>query len=463
MKISVNLLTSHPKNAEIYDLTDIEDLSDSLEEMGLLTPLVINQYNQVISGNRRLAAVKRLEWGDVEVSQVEIDDDEIVPLIIHHNKQRIKSNREILNEYHVLHEHHSKGQGYRSDLTETSVSPNRGSTRDKVSGDIGVSSGRIAQLLVVEKDRPDLIPRIDDGTVSLYAAYRYVNREKRVANTDTSLRENPPTPSEMFSFHQKSSDRMVELGDGEVDMIFTSPPYWNLRTYVKGGGLGNEETPQEYVDNLVSHLDDCKRVLSDTGSFFLNLGDTFHNQSLQNVPHRVAIRMTDDGWILRNTIIWRKKNPMPGGNRKNARKTYEFIFHFVKSMDYRYTPTPVPRKSKTGGQIVINPRSSGGFAVPNDGDLGGKNDGTNIGDYWDDEVVTTAVSSHQNQMISGYHPAPFHPEIVTLPLLQTTVEGDLVLDPFMGTGTVSEVANSLNRRFVGYDLIWYGKKTDAAD
>lgn len=463
MKVSVSEITSHPKNAEIYDLSDIEDLASSLEEVGLLTPLVINQLNQVISGNRRLEAIRRLGWEDVEVSRIEVTDEEVIPLIVHHNKQRIKTNREILNEFHILQEYYYRGQGYRSDLDEDTSSGN-GQSRDKAAKDIGVSSGRIAQLLVVEKERPDLISRIDDGTVSLYAAYRYVAKNKRVAHTVEREGELlPPKPSELFTFHQKSSDDMPELSDGEVNMIFTSPPYWNLRTYVKGGGLGNEETPQEYVENLVSHFGDCKRVLSDTGSFFLNLGDTYHNHSLQNVPHRVAIKMTDEGWILRNTIIWRKKNPMPGGDRKNARKTYEFIFHFVKSMDYHYTQTPVPRKDVTGGKIIINPRADGSLSLPSYGDLGGKDARTNIGDYWDEEVVTTAVNSQQNRSIEGYHPAPFHPEIVTLPLLQTTKQGDLVLDPFCGTGTVGKVANSLNRRFVGYDLLWYGDESLSAD
>ena len=71
-------------------------------------------------------------------------------------------------------------------------------------------------------------------------------------------------------------------------------------------GVGNEKTSEEFVINLSEHLRDCKRVLNDRGSFFLNLGDTFYNGNLQNVPHRVILKLQEQGWILRNTIIWSK-------------------------------------------------------------------------------------------------------------------------------------------------------------
>ncbi len=110
---------------------------------------------------------------------------------------------------------------------------------------------------------------------------------------------------------------MSELNDGEVQTIFTSPPYWNKRTYSEEKGLGNEKNSEEFVVNLSEHLRDCKRVLNDRGSFFLNLGDTFYNKNLQNVPHRVILKLQEQGWILRNTIIWSKTNPKPSSSKSN--------------------------------------------------------------------------------------------------------------------------------------------------
>ena len=99
MMVLVNSLSHHPRNEEIYQLEDIDDLMSSIEEVGLLTPLVVDQHDQVISGNRRFKAIKELGWDLVEISRVEVADDEIDLLIVHHNKQRTKTYRELLNEY----------------------------------------------------------------------------------------------------------------------------------------------------------------------------------------------------------------------------------------------------------------------------------------------------------------------------------------------------------------------------
>ncbi len=86
---------------------------------------------------------------------------------------------------------------------------------------------------------------------------------------------------------------MTEIDDGDVNMIFTSPPYWNKRKYTDEDGLGNEKDPNDYVTRLITHFDDCYRVLNGTGSFFLNLGDTYLDGNLQNIPHRVVLGLQD--------------------------------------------------------------------------------------------------------------------------------------------------------------------------
>ena len=131
MKILVSNLTHHPLNEEIYTLSNIDDLETSIKEVGLLQPLVINQHNQVISGNRRLIAIKNIGLEKVDVQKINITEDETLSLLIHHNKQRIKSCRENLNEYKALEGIHSIGMGRRTDLEETSATNNRGlTTRD---------------------------------------------------------------------------------------------------------------------------------------------------------------------------------------------------------------------------------------------------------------------------------------------------------------------------------------------
>src|SRR6056300_470850 len=102
MKVKVSSLKHHPKNKEIYTLSSIEELMDSISEVGLLQPLIIDSRNQVISGNRRFESVKRLGWEEVEVETMDVKDGEEELLLIHFNKQRVKTNHELLNEYEVI-------------------------------------------------------------------------------------------------------------------------------------------------------------------------------------------------------------------------------------------------------------------------------------------------------------------------------------------------------------------------
>jgi len=117
MKVKVSSLTHHPKNKEIYDLSSIEELMDSISQVGLLQPLIIDTNNQIISGNRRFESIKRLGWEEVDVIEREVKEGEEELLLIHYNKQRIKSFKELINEYLTLDNLYRKGQGKRTDLT----------------------------------------------------------------------------------------------------------------------------------------------------------------------------------------------------------------------------------------------------------------------------------------------------------------------------------------------------------
>ena len=116
MKIKVSSLTQLPLNIEIYDLSSIEDLMVSIEEVGLLQNLVIDQDNQVVSGNRRLEAIKRLGWTDVQCDRIEMSPTDAGSYLVHYNKQRVKTCRELLNEVKTVLPHYELGRGKASDL-----------------------------------------------------------------------------------------------------------------------------------------------------------------------------------------------------------------------------------------------------------------------------------------------------------------------------------------------------------
>ena len=454
MKVKVSSLKHHPKNKEIYDLSSIDELMESISEVGLLQPLTIDTRNQVISGNRRFESIKRLGWNEVEVIVREVKEDEEELLLIHFNKQRIKSFKELINEYLTLDRIYRKGQGKRTDLT--SVKSNKSSSRDIISNEMGISSSQLRRLVYIYKNKPEYIELLDKGILTVNQSYLQIQREvkeKESRESNTSLKSDSINKSN-WRFYQKSSHNMSELKEGEVQTIFTSPPYWNKRTYSEEKGLGNEKNSEEFVVNLSEHLRDCKRVLKDRGSFFLNLGDTFYNGNLQNVPHRVILKLQEQGWILRNTIIWSKTNPKPSSSKTNLTPSYEFIFHLVKSMDYDYYPTPNKLSDKTKPSLPPRHRSVNGEYSKSVSPYLPNIKGKNMGDYWNEDIVRTSVAN-QKISIEGEHPAPFPEEIIILPILQTSKEFELVLDPFMGSGTTGRVCDKLRRGFIGYDLKGY--------
>lgn len=178
------------------------------------------------------------------------------------------------------------------------------------------------------------------------------------------------------------------LDDSCIDVVITSPPYWGLRDYGVVGQIGLEKHPQEYINKLVGVAREIKRVLKKSGSFYLNLGDTyFANRNVESrqwegdqesvgtrwarnpsasrggcktdgtnwlqpkqlmlIPVRVAIALQDDGWVLRNDIIWHKPNPMPSSVKDRLNNTFEHVFHFVKSRKYYYDLDSIREPHKT--------------------------------------------------------------------------------------------------------------------
>jgi len=131
-------------------------------------------------------------------------------------------------------------------------------------------------------------------------------------------------------------DVLPELPESSVHMVMTSPPYWNLRDYGEEEQLGLEDTPEQFVKNLAAVFDEVKRVLRPDGSLWLNLGDTYDDKDLQQIPARVALALQDRGWILRNRVTWAKPNPMPQSVKDRLNDTTEAIFHFTLSRDYFY-------------------------------------------------------------------------------------------------------------------------------
>jgi len=250
-------------------------------------------------------------------------------------------------------------------------------------------------------------------------------------------------------------EKSKEIETESVQTIVTSPPYWGLRDYDNGGQIGQEESPEQFVKELVTTFSELKRVLKKDGTFWLNLGDTYFGakgghwdssnsitnsetgsnyrmsraappphpylktKDLVGVPWRVAIALQQDGWYLRNDIIWNKPNPMPEAVRDRCAKSHEHIFLLSKSPKYYFNHKAIMEES-------LDPTTDGKVRK----------------DVW-----TINTSTYK-----GAHFAVFPEEIPSLCIRAGSKEGDIVLDPFMGSGTTAVVARKLFRKWIGIEL-----------
>jgi len=457
MKIQLEQIKVNPIHDQIYTSNDIEDLKISMEKYGLLEPIIVSPEYIIISGHRRYLTAKSLEWEDIEVIEKNVVQDEMEYLIISANQHRHKKTIETINEINRLYDYYGRHRGQRNDLTLGHANQSyQTHTREKIAKLLGISPTGITKLLNIQKNNPEFLSLIDKGEMTINFANRLTNRIKKLTTdkkviSDFELDHSMNDNCKIFN---KSSHDMSELPDGSIQCIFTSPPFFFKRSYGNGiDEIGLEKTPEEYIERVVGHLTDCWRVLKTEGSFFLNLGDTFVNGSLQSIPHRIILLLMNDGWIIRNTIIWQKINPYPTATTNNLTPSYEFVFHLVKDLNYYYDPVRVPN--------IYEKRVS----YPFHKDTTGKPpktispyypvmDNKKLNDFWNDDVIKTVVAQqHFGDFLKNVeHPAPFPAELVILPVLMTTKPGDWVLDNFLGSGTTGVVSLGLNRRFVGYDI-----------
>jgi len=233
--------------------------------------------------------------------------------------------------------------------------------------------------------------------------------------------------------------------DEKARMCVTSPPYYGLRDY--GGEdnqLGQEQTPEEFIDELVKVFRGVRDVLTDDGTCWVNIGDSYKEKDLIGVPWMFAFAMKADGWHLRQDIIWHKPNPMPESVRDRCTKSHEYIFLFSKNKRYYYNNEAIKEPAKDWG---TRDRTNGKY----------HNEGTGLSPH---SGLTKSylmknkrsVWSVTNKPYRGSHFAVYPPDLIEPCIKAGSEKGDLVLDPFMGSGTTAMVARSLGRDYIGCEL-----------
>ena len=295
-------------------------------------------------------------------------------------------------------------------------------------------------------------------------------------------------------YHGDSLATLRQLDSASVDCCVTSPPYYGLRDYGQAGQYGLEESPAQYVETIRALFSEVRRVLADDGTLWLNLGDSYAagsrssyastgkaagrvgasrptsnlpGKNLLGIPWRVAFALQDDGWILRNEIIWAKPNAMPESVTDRLSNRHEHLFMFSKSPRYWFDLDPIrepvvteraqelswARDSKEAdvpGQSMRQHRSARTHGKAESAALaptGKRHDtqcprGKNPGDVW---MIPT-------QPFSEAHFATMPPALAELCIQAGCKPGGVVLDPFSGSGTTGLAASRHGRRYVGIDL-----------
>jgi len=303
---------------------------------------------------------------------------------------------------------------------------------------------------------PELIPLIDEGKITINQAYQESKRKEIYDNSISTRKRSKSIPKDdddTFKIYHKSSESMDEVEDASIDMIMCSPPYWKKISAGRKKEIGSEKTIEKYLDNLMIIFDECRRVLKSTGSMFIVIGDSYSDQCLASIPHRLAIRLTDEGWIQRNCIIWEKKNPSPENVTNRFSCSYEFIFFFTKNKRYQFYMDDVRQPYKWDKLDDVRPHyhqsRSGRIHVPTPKFQ--HPNGKPPQDIIEAAKQSTAIGKGLG-LKHVEHGSVYPERICELPILATSKEGGVVLDPFSGSGTTGAVAIRFGRKFIGYEI-----------
>jgi len=511
LRININDVIVPDVTQTLYDYSnresEINSLMESISTRGQLQPIVVLQDGPkyiLIDGVLRLKSMIRLNLNEIEVfiiEFVETDEFSLSDLIIHNQIRKQKTNLERLNEIRVLlridseNKNPLRDKGKRVSLI-SSLLGGKGWCRNNVFN--------LENILRWEKESSSdlkLSEKVVSNEVSIYKAVetmrlienplfdREKEKESKVVegflqgnyNADRAVKlmevynmkksEDPtiiklyPKEKRNYTIIQGDIEDIQLPDDLEIDTIFTSPPYYRLVKYGDDPNeLGWEKTPEEYTRRLSNKLMKCYKKLKDTGSMFVNLGETYDNGECLGVTDLLIIELKRRGVRFVDRLIWKKDTNKPYPNQvKRLNPGYETILHFSKTKDYHFERFRI--KSDKTLKVSRGCKEKGSdqmrYHIPNNYDqfrnLLSENDITN--------VLNVQINRNRTKHIKGeeVHPATFSNNLPVIPLLITTPKNrkSVVMDPFMGTGSCGVTALQLGFKFVGVEL--YEKNIQTAE
>lgn len=492
--ISISDLTIHPFVEAHYKQGNLTSLKESMKTDSQLHEIFYDVKNRVFIGARRLAAAKELGWTHVRARRVDITDEPTLhQLTIASNQQRIKSFSETMNEAMYMLGVIGTQQGKKRELLLDESDPqfeniksDRFAIAAKYCG-IEVSGNTLRKAVCIcdfELKYPDnglnLIDMIERKLISIDRAYILTKQfnELKAKGGETSKEKADAknfADNSNWTIYNQSCLKMSHLADGEVATIATSIPYYGLRDYrtpeeiaaAKAAGdeseLGQEKTVEKFLENLKPYLLEMKRVLNDKGSLWINVGDTYSNSINYLVSHRVVMLAAEVGFHLISEVIFHQASRIPQNTNRRLQPSYERLYHLVKSnndgkeVDYNYYPYKVEDvKKRIAPYKIKRPNKNGTF---DEGDYNLSKPYKKFCDFLtlhdQDDIIRNcnvqSESSALKKVFGESHIAPYSTSLMLLPILTTTKPGDLVADPFGGSGSTLVTAILMGRKAIMYE------------
>ena len=331
---------------------------------------------------------------------------------------------------------------------------------------VGLSQQRLSEKAGIAKFALVRVERSGGNVSTLLAAMRGLDLTPALTSSDAFALEPPLNRAIGIRVIEGDCRDQLRLLPDNIDSplskyqtCITSPPYYRQRDYGTGEQIGHEETPEEFIENLVNVFREVRRVLADDGTLWLNIGDSFSREAksrkaLLGIPWRLALALQSDGWLLRQDIIVAKRNPLPEPVFDRCVRAHEYLFLFAKRPRYLFDALALRERGTT-----IEPGRPQRDTRDTHGSVSGGNSGLNAakqrmrveleqhGFIMRNKRSVWTISASPNR--HGHH-AAFPEDLVEPCILAGCPAGGRVIDPFAGTGTVGLVAQRLGR---GADLI----------
>jgi len=495
----------------------IEELKSSINDVGQLQPIVIAVFmgqNYLLDGRLRLIAMKELKFETISViiSPSVNDGDTLVNLVMQYHihkdlttQEKLKEIIEILqigkskpNKYIGIDKRREMvskklGRGYsRSKVIELArvieyeMNNNFGFNISKsiLEGKIQLTKGTELIKAITKTDyNPDL--ETERGVVAGFLSKHYDLEKTEKLMCDATEKEESKNDSGIKGLNEHAwNSENYEIRDGDIfnvdlsdlclDLVFTSPPYMLQRVYGDNSKMevGVEKDVDEYIKNLVDVFEKCYAQLSETGSMFININDTWRYGFSLNVIEKLVVEMEKRGIRKVQMIHWEKPNPKPNGNSAHRFiNKFEYIIHFAKTQDYTWNKigkTKTNLKVQKGCNEVGSKTKS--YSLPDI--ISASSNLLNENMIRDIDGMTDFTNSIKNnpmvlkrvfEMGEDQHTATFNMLLPLIPMLSTlpTDRQAVVLDPFSGTSTTGETALALGHKFVGVELYEKNCKTSA--